>query len=605
MSQTEASRGTLAFDIHQNGNFLRTERLEADSVTIGRAESSNIQLDGDGVADLHAVIKVRPDGKIRLTDPGENGVTLDGESVDVQAVLPPRAEIVIGEFTLKFTFEKGGTGAKAPKSTKKAAAASAPEDMVTLAEQALKGDLAELLKDTWRRDDDLKVDDVKAKRVLEIREVWSGLLLDVQYFGQEKSRITVGEHHRPATDFFIPRDRISSDHFPLLERKADGWYLRFGSKFRGWIEVSEVQIQLEDLIRQGDATSVAGEQDTWEIRLTEDHRFVVAIGPDVLCGTFVHPSRAVKAQMDVDIPFMGMLIFLALFTVISITLLRRLPPPPEPTLEEMPDRFVQLLKKPPEPEKKPEVKLLEKTKAPEAAKEKEDEGKRGKQESKIEKAKGTKVALDKLKQDKKIAEDAGLLGALDKQDDMGGLFGGGLNSNISNAAGGLTGNVIGSQGGTGGGGIRGFGPGGGGSSSGIGGIGTRGGGPGGGGYGGGAGYKGDKKQANLDIGGSDVVVLGAIDPSLIDKAIREHTTQIRYCYSKELNKNPKLFGKVVIKFVIGPDGSVTSSTVKESTIDSVNVGTCVADRIQRITFPSPKGGGKVNVVYPFNFNAAG
>ena len=50
---------------------------------------------------------------------------------------------------------------------------------------------------------------------------------------------------------------------------------------------------------------------------------------------------------------------------------------------------------------------------------------------------------------------------------------------------------------------------------------------------------------------------------------------------------------------------MVSSSVKDSTVNNGQVENCVADRITRISFPKPKGGVNVTVIYPFNFNAAG
>ena len=79
--------------------------------------------------------------------------------------------------------------------------------------------------------------------------------------------------------------------------------------------------------------------------------------------------------------------------------------------------------------------------------------------------------------------------------------------------------------------------------------------------------------------------------------------QIRYCYQRELTKNPAIKGKIVIKFVIAKDGSVSSANTKSSTMGSPTVENCVVSRFMRMQFPEPKGGGIVIVSYPFFFSA--
>jgi outer membrane biosynthesis protein TonB len=136
-------------------------------------------------------------------------------------------------------------------------------------------------------------------------------------------------------------------------------------------------------------------------------------------------------------------------------------------------------------------------------------------------------------------------------------------------------------------------------------LGTKGSGLGGSGYGRGAGYYGKKGGGVPGVGTADPIILGALDKSIIDRIVKQNLPQIRYCYQKELNKNPKLFGKLVVKFVIAKDGSVSSASTKASTLKNPIVEQCVNARFRRMRFPKPKGGGIVIVSYPFVFNSQG
>jgi hypothetical protein len=183
------------------------------------------------------------------------------------------------------------------------------------------------------------------------------------------------------------------------------------------------------------------------------------------------------------------------------------------------------------------------------------------------------------------------------------LFGGkGLGGDLQNAIGGLFGSQIGDARGSGGLGLRGVGPGGGGSSLdsiGIGTVGTRGRGAGQGGYGYGVGSIGGKKEHDIGISGGTPMVLGSLDKELIRRVIRAHANEIRYCYELELAKNPGLWGKVSVNFVISPTGSVQSAKVKETTLNNQNVENCIIGKVKGWKFPEPKGGGIVIVTYPF------
>lgn len=157
---------------------------------------------------------------------------------------------------------------------------------------------------------------------------------------------------------------------------------------------------------------------------------------------------------------------------------------------------------------------------------------------------------------------------------------------------------IGVPGGAGLGGRGGFG---GGATEGLGGFGP----PGGGkpGFGGGRPNAGKKPTAifKADTGGR--IILGpALDASLIDGVIKRYYRQIKYCYQKQLQRDPSLGGKVTVKFTIAASGSVSKASVAASTMGNATVDTCVVDRFRKMTFPKPKGGGIVVVKYPFVFS---
>jgi TonB family protein len=122
------------------------------------------------------------------------------------------------------------------------------------------------------------------------------------------------------------------------------------------------------------------------------------------------------------------------------------------------------------------------------------------------------------------------------------------------------------------------------------------------GYGSGGGSYGKKKKGGIGKIGGQPIILGALDKSLIDAVIKRNMNQIRYCYQRELTKNPTIGGKIVIKFVIAKDGTVSKASVKSSSMGSPAVESCIAGRFRRFKFPEPKGGGIVIVSYPFIFS---
>ena len=106
-----------------------------------------------------------------------------------------------------------------------------------------------------------------------------------------------------------------------------------------------------------------------------------------------------------------------------------------------------------------------------------------------------------------------------------------------------------------------------------------------------------------EIGTEQPILLGNLSASEIEEVIRRQMEALRYCYQRELQKKPDLSGKVVVKFTISKDGTVSSAAAKSSTLGSSAVEQCLVGRFLRMKFPEPKGGGVVVVSYPFLFSS--
>jgi hypothetical protein len=175
----------------------------------------------------------------------------------------------------------------------------------------------------------------------------------------------------------------------------------------------------------------------------------------------------------------------------------------------------------------------------------------------------------------------------------------------------LIGDQIGEAYGLGGLGLVGTGRGGGGTGEGtiglgtLGTIGKGGGGGNGAGYGRGVGHLSGRKARAPQIMAGRVDVRGALDKEIIRRIIRRHINEIKYCYSKELQSNPNLNGRVVIQFTIAATGQVVASVVQESSLSNGPVESCIANAVRRWLFPKPMGGGIVVVSYPFVLRSAG
>jgi outer membrane protein OmpA-like peptidoglycan-associated protein/thiol-disulfide isomerase/thioredoxin len=100
------------------------------------------------------------------------------------------------------------------------------------------------------------------------------------------------------------------------------------------------------------------------------------------------------------------------------------------------------------------------------------------------------------------------------------------------------------------------------------------------------------------------VVTGSLDKDAIQRVIRGHVAEIRYCYEKQLLRKPGLEGKVTAELVISTTGAVQSARIADTTLHDAEVEGCIVTTIRRWQFPKPKGGSVV-VKYPFVFRAPG
>ena len=151
-----------------------------------------------------------------------------------------------------------------------------------------------------------------------------------------------------------------------------------------------------------------------------------------------------------------------------------------------------------------------------------------------------------------------------------------------------------------------------GESHGIGGLGLVGTGRGGGGYGvgtiglgTGSGYG---RGSGSGFGGrgtrvptvrqAKAEVQGSLDKEIIRRIVRAHINEVRHCYNQALARDPYAKGRVVIQFVVSPQGKVRAASVREDTLADKSVGTCISAAVLRWTFPKPTGS-DVIVSYPF------
>lgn len=96
-------------------------------------------------------------------------------------------------------------------------------------------------------------------------------------------------------------------------------------------------------------------------------------------------------------------------------------------------------------------------------------------------------------------------------------------------------------------------------------------------------------------------VQGSLQRQVIQRVVRTNRSALRYCYERELMRQPDLAGRLVVSFTIAPNGTVSTVRATESSLSSPAIEGCVMRQIRRWRFPQPSGGGIVVVSYPFEF----
>jgi outer membrane biosynthesis protein TonB len=349
-----------------------------------------------------------------------------------------------------------------------------------------------------------------------------------------------------------------------------------------------------------------------------DDRVVVRIAPQLtLVARYVRAGRTKGKSFaqSIDIGFASTLFAAVAFLVAFVMMVRMAPrtvPGSAEDLQAAQDRIAQYVAKPQPPKEIEQPRFKDLSGAPEGAKAQGEEGKLGKEEAKKKEAdpsrKGSPVAdLNKKEADRRKVAKLGLIAALAKVGAGAGaasnvLGPGGIGSGVNPSLGGVTpGAGLGDPYGVGGLGARGTGSGGGGTAIGIGGLGIKGSGPG-------AGYNGVElggkgKEETRFIPGKTVVI-GGLSRDVINRIIQRHYNEVKYCYEKELTRDPGLYGKVSVLFVIDGTGRVADALVQQTTLSSEPVESCILSHVKRWVFPQPEGGSTVQVTYPYVFKSA-
>ncbi|MBL8933798.1 MAG: adventurous gliding motility protein GltG [Archangium sp.] len=626
----------LTLKVFKGEQLISTKDFDRDLIKIGRLASAHLTIDDEKVARIHAVIDVAPDGTLSVTDMGTvEGTMLNGKRV-MKSPLSFGDAIQVGGTTIRI--EKAGVAptiaptiapvaeatqpvvatVPAPVAPVQVVAVPAPVQVAapqvvhvpapvaayqpppTPPEELVEERISPRMRPRRRKG--------SGPLGVELRFLWGDQIVG-EYFlspGMERS-FRVGS--AAGVDFEM--GEIGGPIFELVKFGKNGCQLRFTGKMEGELhrKFGDEVLTLSEAKKKGLAQA---DGDAVALTLSNDDFAWIDLGGITLEAFFQPVPKAVFVPFAETVDFTVLNIFLVAFFIAALFVISAANREAEgdefaDDLNDNQARIAKLLIKPPETQKNPILEKYEKKKdsGEIAAKRKGDEGSMGKKDA------PKRSAHAAPKGDPNNKDQARLMMAKIFGGNSGGIstiFGHqGLGGELKSAMGNMFGAAPGDAAGLGGLGLRGSGSGGGGlgDTIGIGGIGTRGRGGGTGGYGSGVGVLGGKKDVDIGITSSEPTVMGSLDKELIRKVIHANRGQIRFCYESQLNRFPKLDGKVAVKFVISASGAVATSSVAQSTVGNAELEACVAGRVRTWMFPKPKGGGVVVVTYPFIFKQSG
>lgn len=605
---------TIKLTAYEGDTLVSEQTYERDVINIGKLTRSHLRLEDANISRMHAVIEVTRSGDVEIADLGStNGTLVNGQRIN-RSPLKTGDEILVGNTRILVEIFRAtpSRAAEPQQPGRRRQNKPTPVPMPP-----------ELKIDTYV--EQREADTGSGKFAAEVILMWGTTVLAARHFPVGR-RVTIGGHK--GCDILMPEEIVGSDAFELIEPNGNDFVLNIPPKVVGLARIGNEVTTIEAL--RGRSGGKAN--------LTQNSRFRLDFGHlTVLVG---YKELAKKPRTI----FLGRInvheqIYMALSLVAHLAFLIMLSLIPEEQLYARRDPHkarasliaaIQVAEQEKQEKEKEELR--------EEEKEKESDPDFLVEEKKVIKVEEKQVVrpeieikekkddalLNKLtpeerkERNKEVVKSAGLNKVLNETDllndimDSGDVMGTGINKPTQIAS--LGGNAAlttydpfgGSLATEGGAGSSGFATpmgsvGGGGSLRGsVSGLGKE------------DVTKGDKglgkvglqdKKTTVKVDMLSPTVSDGYDREAVRRVIQAQINQIKWCYQKELQKNPNLAGKVVLSFLIVANGSVQAPKVVNNTMPVEEVGECIAQKAVRWLFPAPPNGGVVKVTYPFMFKA--
>jgi len=454
---------------------------------------------------------------------------------------------------------------------------------------------------------------VSKPKILRIGIIQGGRIVEERLV-RKRENITIGQSARNM--FVVPSEALPRNWL-LFQVSGNQYVAHFSEGMDARIAVGNEIISLAQLKQTG---KIHKKGQSYELPLDDRSRGKITLADMTILFQFVTPPipqprpqlpASVRGSVTSDLDWFFTTIAAISFLVhLSLVIyLRSVDWPRKPDIEDVPDRFVQMVKKP--EEKKPEEKKVEKVEKKEEEKKpekKKEEVAKKEEKKEVSPEEAAKRAEEKARQDAerraRLAEQVkstGLLKLLGANTGEGGsiadvLGKGDVDRDQEKAFQGVGGVGVASGNDQ----LRGIKSGGSGSGrvANVGGL------RGGGSIaGGGTGEAASEKKVSGSIKTEAPAVDGELDPAMVAKEVRTRLGAIKACYERALKRNPTLSGKVVIHWTITQAGTVSGVDVEQDTLGDAEVASCIKALVARWRFPAPAGG-SVDVSFPFVFQSS-
>jgi TonB family protein len=443
-------------------------------------------------------------------------------------------------------------------------------------------------------------------RVLRLGIVQGGRIIEERLI-RRREDISIGWSSKAT--FAVPSEALPKQWL-LFEITPKGYVARFANAMDARIAVGNEVISLAQLKQVG---RIRQQGAAWLLLLDERSRGKINVGDLTILFQFVTPPPAqprprlpasVRGSWTTGLDWAFTLIGGASFLahLLFVAYLRNVDWPRKPDIEEIPDRFVQMVVKarPPEPlkqqttqdkteDKTPDKQLAASTGAKKAAKRELSPEERARLDAErrarlAEQVRNTgilKLLGAKADGSGSIADVLGK-GDVDRDQEKAFQGVGGLTVATSEAS------LRGVKSGTGGSGkVADIGS--------LRGAGTI--------AGGNTGAGVTEKRVSGVVKSEAPAVDGELDPALVSKEVRARIGAVKACYERALKRNPNLSGKIKVRWTITAAGTVSGVDIADDSMGDSEVSSCIKQLVARWRFPAPAGG-SVEVEFPFVFTAS-